>query len=389
MRVDDRPSSAPRRRAGRLAAWALLPMLCVGLGRDRPAFSAPLQHEAYVWQHRWGPAMASAVAARPRELAALRVLGLHLDAGATQPGATEVDLRALVGAGPVTLVQRIDGARLPPTATLAPLRAMAARWRAAGVEVRDLEVDHDCATAALPAYAAWLRRERARLATAAAADLPLAITALPTWLDAPEQVRALAAAVDRVTLQVHTIAAPTIFDADAALRAARAWADASDRPFWIALPTYRARLRGGAAAGAMVGVEPADVARTLTALQRAPIEGLRGAVWFRLAFDGDGDAWPATTLAALMRHEPVHAEAVISLRPAGPQLWDIVVAGRGNAPARVPSLLRLQGVVTDLHGANGCRGGPQGLRCPDDLRVNVGQERVLGYVRGQEVRHGG
>ena len=380
MRVVDQPSAVRS-----LLLLSLLAAMAGGLHRDAAPVQRPLRHEAYVWRHRWGPAMAAAIASRPGELSALRVLGLYWGADGGAPKATDVNLRALAAAGPITLVARIEGARLPTALTLGPLVTLAQRWRAAGVQVRGVEVDHDCATAALPAYTRWLRSQRPLVADALQLEVALAVTALPTWLDDPASVRALSATVDRVTLQVHTIAAPTIFDAESALAAARAWAEASDRPFWIALPTYRARLRHGD----IVGVEPAAVAQTLQALRTSPIEGLRGAVWFRLGYSGDDDAWPAVTLAALIRGEDVRGEVLVSLRRAGPELWDIVAAAHGNAPGPVPALLRFDGRVTALQGANGCRREGRGLRCPQELRIPVGQERVLGYVRGQEVRRGG
>ena len=54
-----------------------------------------------------------------------------------------------------------------------------ARWRAAGVDVVGLEIDHDCATAVLADYARWLAANRPP------APLAWSITALPTWAGAP------------------------------------------------------------------------------------------------------------------------------------------------------------------------------------------------------------
>jgi len=50
------------------------------------------------------------------------------------------------------------------------------------VPVAGVEIDHDCATARLSAYARFLSILRARLDR----TVPLSITALPAWLSAPE-----------------------------------------------------------------------------------------------------------------------------------------------------------------------------------------------------------
>ncbi len=172
MRVVDQPSAVRS-----LLLLSLLAAMAGGLHRDAAPVQRPLRHEAYVWRHRWGPAMAAAIASRPGELSALRVLGLYWGADGGAPKATDVNLRALAAAGPITLVARIEGARLPTALTLGPLVTLAQRWRAAGVQVRGVEVDHDCATAALPAYTRWLRSQRPLVADALQLEVALAVTA--------------------------------------------------------------------------------------------------------------------------------------------------------------------------------------------------------------------
>jgi hypothetical protein len=43
------------------------------------------------------------------------------------------------------------------------MAALAASWRRQGVRVTGIEIDHDCATAGLPAYLDWLEQARAGL----------------------------------------------------------------------------------------------------------------------------------------------------------------------------------------------------------------------------------
>lgn len=339
----------------------------------------PLPQEAYVWQHAWGTDTIAAVAQRPTSLRALRVLGAEVAAGAATPKAIAVDLASLAAAGPLSLVVRVDGARLSPKLSLASVAELARRWQAAGVHLRDIEVDHDCATAALPTYTAWLQRQRAHLD-----GRTLAITALPTWSDAPAAAAALVRAVDRVTLQVHSIRAPTLFDADAAWRDATRWAKATRYDFWLALPTYRARLRTGAA----VAAEPTDVAAFVRRLRAEPIEGVAGLVYFRLAYRDDPDAWSAQTLDAVATAVPLRANAHVALVKVAPQLWNIEVAADGNTPSRLPPVVALAGRIEALEGVNGCWAVVDGLRCADVTWLHPGQRRVLGYVRGEEVTYG-
>ena len=135
---------------------------------SRHAAVAPiaLQHEAYVWQRAWTGSVRAAVASAPAELAGLRVLTLEIDRDghATWPG---VSTDALVRASrPITAVVRIDGSRIPADLALAPVLDRIDRWRAAGVPVAGIEIDHDCATAALADYATWLAAQRPEIGRA-------------------------------------------------------------------------------------------------------------------------------------------------------------------------------------------------------------------------------
>ena len=113
------------------------------------------------------------------------------------------------------LVVRIEGARGPLAvpALWAELEPLLARWRAGGVDVAGIEIDHDCATAALDDYASWLRELR----DAMPRDLKLSVTALPSWLESPALDQVLGA-VDDSVLQVHAVQRPdhALFDAASA-----------------------------------------------------------------------------------------------------------------------------------------------------------------------------
>jgi len=345
---------------------------------SEPLPARPLaMHEAYVWQHHWGPAMRAAVEQRPRAIQQLRVLALTWTQQDAPPVPTSVDLIGLAHAGPVTVVARIEGSRLVAGLSLRPLVDLALAWREQGIDVRGLEVDHDCATARVAAYAGWLRAQRPLVGS-----LPLAITALPDWHRSPH-LPALVEAADRVTVQLHAIRAPSLFDAKAARLDCEAWAEATRRPFWIALPTYQVRLRDGP----QVSADPQVVAAFVESLRQNPVPGLEGAAWFRLGHAGDEDAWPGATLAAVMTGLPLRGEVNVELRAAGTGLWDIVAHNTGNVGAALPTKLAFGGQVEWLEGVRGCAVRHRELHCPPTLVAQPKVPLVLGYVRGSEVRH--
>ena len=275
-------------------------LLVLGLACARPA-PRPLPHEAYVWQREWSPELSQAVAEAPPELGALRVLARERSGEARTPVDIAVDVEALARSGrEVVAVLRVEGTALLDGMSLQEVVTHARAWRMRGVRVRGVEVDHDCATAALGAYADWLARERAGLG-----DLALSITALPTWSGSPALAR-LTALTDDVVLQVHAVRAPTLFTAGQARGFVETWARASSHPFHVALPTYRVRLRDGT----RLTAEPAEVARFLAGLGERPVPGVAGVLWFRLGHRGDADAWSPSTLAAVLRGERLDIEVV-------------------------------------------------------------------------------
>src|SRR6185369_6869028 len=136
---------------------------------------------------------------------AWRVLAAQSDErGHLRP--TAVEWTALENNGrPVILVVRIDGqlAQWDEEVLLDDLRAVLSWWRQNRVPVAGVEIDHDCGTARLSAYARFLAELRTRIED----GVPLSITALPAWLSAPNLDTVLAQA-DEVVLQVHAVQSP-------------------------------------------------------------------------------------------------------------------------------------------------------------------------------------
>lgn len=374
---DARPStmSTPHQPwSRRLASLASVGLWLV-LSCTRPP-APPLPHEAYVWQRDWSPELGQSLAELPSELGVLRVLARERSGANRTPVDIAVDVAALARTGrEVIAVMRVDGTAPLDGVTLQEVAVLARAWRARGVRVRGVEVDHDCATPSLPAYADWLARERGALG-----DLTLSITALPTWATSPA-LEHLTSIPDDLVVQVHAIRAPTLFTPEEARGFVEAWAKATSRPFRVALPTYRATLKDGT----RLVSEPREVSRFLALLRERPVKGVSGIIWFRLGHRADSDAWSPSTLSAVVRGESLTPRLTSRLVDAGEGTLDIVVENTGRVDAEAPTRIDFSGNLEVLDGVGGYapRGTSLVARMPPRLRA--GEHRVIGFVRGTEV----
>ena len=329
---------------------------------------APLVHEAYVWQRAWTAPVRDAVAEAPRELSGLRVLALEIaaDGTASWPAVAIDALRA--SRRPITAVVRIDGSRPIADLSLAPVVTKLAAWRDAGVDVAGVEIDHDCATAALADYAAWLRGARVP------APLRWSITALPTWTESAELARVIAA-VDESVVQVHAIRAPVVFEPRQARRWVEAFAAATaGRPFRVAVPTYRVVIDGVAHEA-----DPREVAGFVHELARAAPPGLRGIVWFRLPVASDRATWRVSTLRVAINQLPLVANVRVRLVPHAGGTFDVVLSNDGTLDARYPGIA-LEG-PGDL--VAGYRHAEDSRWTPPARLLAAGETIVIGWATGK------
>jgi hypothetical protein len=275
----------------------------------------PRLHEAYVWQRAWTDEVREAVADGAEVFDGYRVQALAVDASGTWALPDE-SISALAGRAAVPVARIEVGA--PIGAPLGRvLAATVTRWRAAGLRVGAVEVDHDCPTSQLRAYARDLLDVREGLPE----DVALWVTALPTWLDDPQGLGSLRAAVDGTLLQVHAVDDPAggLFEPVRAAEWIARYAE-GERPFRISLPAYGVRVDpsgrivaeadrvAAAPGGRELWVDPVAVAGLLAALDRDVPQGWVGTAWFRLPVRGDRRAWTLPTLAAVIRGEPPGAE---------------------------------------------------------------------------------
>jgi hypothetical protein len=296
--------------------WLLFSFLPVAWFACSREPSQHLPHDAYIWQRQWTTEVVAAVQQSSDLIRTWRVLAAASDVhGHLQP--VPVDWTAVERSGRmVVTVFRIEGqlANWDEDVLRKEIHAILSQWRAQRVLIAGIEIDHDCGTARLPAYAKFLATLRAQLADAR----PLSITALPTWLSSPD-LRSVLTQVDEVILQVHAVQNPRagLFDVKLALQWVETLARQSTTPFRVALPTYGSRvswrsdgsllaveseaalLTGGDDAVELM-VSPQEVASLLHELEHDPPLHLTGIVWFRLPTAADRRAWSLDTWRAVI-----------------------------------------------------------------------------------------
>ncbi len=333
-----------------------------------------LSHEAYLWQGLWTSALAQSVATVPASIEGLRVLVMEVVPGAQRPIWPKRDANALADSNRgITAVVRIGGSRLIPGFSVEPVLQQIEEWKASGVQVRGIEIDHDCATSGLSDYVRWLRKLRLSIG-----ELRLSITALPTWMESSE-FEALTGAVDEVVLQVHAIQKPRIFDTAQALRWVRYFSDEyGGRPYRVALPTYHVELDGQ-----LVGVTPAEMQRFSRSLAEENLRGLAGIVWFRLPVPGDTMAFSAETLSAVIEQRELEADIRVSLRASEPGLYDLVVDNTGTTKGPLPAF-RIHGEVAAMDVGAGYRKRGAMYRSSGAGLVPA-TKRTIGWVRGRDL----
>jgi Protein of unknown function (DUF3142) len=381
---------------------AVLLLCAAGLaGSTSPASLAPeaVPHDAYIWQRNWTPAVIEAARRSADIVRAWRVLAAESDhlGRWTRVAVPWDELRAT--GRPIIAVMRIDGrldeARLP---------SLLEQAATVPESVAGIEIDYDCPTPKLAAYAAFLAELRRRLP----ASVALSITALPTWMNSPDLRRLATDEVAETVLQVHAVDDPHrgLFDPGRAEHWVRAFARRTGRPFRVALPAYDVRvtwrgdgrlagvegerplLLGAAGNGATLAAAPESVLHLLHALERDAPDNWRGVVWFRLPTDADRRAWSPETWRSVVQDRLSPAEVSASLAAtASPGLWTVTLSNDGAADGMLPREVRLGPSCILADGANGFRvkageeGGALVLETSEGGRLRAHSTHTIGWAR--------
>lgn len=364
--------------------------------------STPLTNDAYVWQRQWTPSLVRALANDGPSVQAWRVLAGEMDVHGQWRTFTP-DWRALAASGkPVVAVLRIEGQlqQWDEATLLADSLAVLATWRQQKLDFAGVEIDHDCATSRLPAYAHFLQVLRPSL-------LPgerLSVTALPTWLDSAV-LDTLLAQADEAVLQVHAVQSPRagLFNPDTARRWLAAFAGHTRKPWRVALPAYGTRVSWdeqgrvasieserltlvGADGASELFADPRTMQRFVASLEMDPPRGLAGIVWFRLPTGEDARAWSEASWRAVLGRTPLQASlAAIASSTDDPHRYDVRLLNNGDADLPLPPLIRIDGACMAADGINGyaLQRGERGLYL-ERARTGVlraGRQQVVGWLR--------
>lgn len=327
----------------------------------------PLEHDAYIWQRSWRPALLEAISTNKNLVRAWRVLAAQVSpTGKLLP--VSINPKALEGSGPLLImVVRIDG-QLPnfdQLLLLDEVLALHQQWRDQGLKVAGIEIDHDCGTAKLPGYAKFLAKLRGRLER----TTQLSITALPAWLASSHLVDVLGA-IDESVLQVHSVQNPSngLFDQVQASKWIADYGNKSPTVFRVALPTYGSRIgfddfgnvafvesesalgQGQTKAQELI-VAPESVRQLMNSLNRDAPKNFRGYAWFRLPTNEDQRAWSIATWRALIQGKPLTQVVGLIARPTSdPRLFDLVARNDGETDASPPTQIKLAANCSDADG---------------------------------------
>ncbi len=386
----------------------LLPLLLLPLLGCEQQAPAPLDNQVYIWQRQWLPAHQQALAASRNDFSTLRVLAAQAH---PREGwiTARIDPTLLRNDGrPLIAVVRLDG-QLPTLdgpAIRQQVQQLLGDWQAAGLNVQGVEIDHDCASSRLTDYQHLLQQLRHELP----ANLRLSITALPAWLSSPV-LPTLLKTVDSSVLQVHAVSRPEagLFSPKQALQWAKAYAEQTSKPFYLALPAYGIALLDNPAGGApwvesevslpMGGTrreltaEPEQVAALLNQLKDSPPDHLQGLLWFRLPLPGDRRAWPLTTLQAVVHGQPLRGDIHIDIQQRG-SLSELSLINTGNRSAALPKQLSI--AATDCEAGDAIGGyrlhqpldNPITFTRPTSTQLPAGQRLAVGWLRCGQLDQG-
>jgi hypothetical protein len=395
----DVKTAAPARARWRaITALLILSVLLLITACQRTPPPA-LTHGVYVWQRAWDARLVAAVNEARSFAGSLHVLALQFDDGRYVEA--QADWKVVYATGlPITVVARINGSKSPRTDWFIDvLGAHGRTWAAYSGGHFDLELDYDCGTDLLAAYAQLLRKIRASVP----AIRTLSITALPAWRDAAALDDVLAA-VDFSVLQVHSVSRPDegLFDGVRARGWVAEWARRSGtRPFLVALPAYGARFKldldgtvaaveseqrlpARSAAAREVRVDPREIAIWLDDLRARRYPNLAGIVWFRLPRDGDERTWALRTLRAVVDGQPLQSALRVATPIRDNGAIDVSLHSDGSIDAPPPGAVVVDGHCTAGDGVNGYRlvRSPRWRFESDTVEpLRAGSGRLVGWLR--------
>jgi Protein of unknown function (DUF3142) len=336
-----------------LLALALLSACQFAEQENNPA----LQQDVYVWQHAWTPALSEAFLASINFVNTYHVFAAEVGANGKLITAN-IDTAFLKQLKkPIIVVIRINGqiTDWSQQEVFDFSDNLLLKYKEIGVQIVGLELDHDCATTKLPAYAGFLNKLHALTAKQ---GVKLFITTLPTWLEAGTLVNLLEQ-VDVPVLQVHSVinAQSGLFDAKLAMAWVEGFAKISPGNFMLSLPTYGSRIAWNETGNISaiesenllgltgenyqeLSIKPAVIVDFLKELRQKKLSHLSGVTWFRLPTAADQRTWSMSTLKAVITAQPLHARFTVRAQASEiAHVFNVLLGNDSDVDGEAPSAI--------------------------------------------------
>jgi hypothetical protein len=348
--------------------------------------SAPLVHEAYVWQRSWDAALGEAVTEAGAHLSGMLVLAgeMAVENGRFTTRHIPVNHDALRRArGGATAVVRlfpsIAAGGWSAEAKFASdkfLREIVEEWSHRHPYGIGLQIDFDCPEKRLADFHEQMLRWKLMFP-----EVEITFTALPTWLN-QDEFTPLARDFPHYVLQVHSLHLPGKTDGWVGLcnpveiRSSILSAAEAGVPYRLALPTYSCLVvfdEGGGVAevygedipdalplGALDSIaldsDPHMLSSLLREWERSRPRPMEGIVWYRLPASEDRLNWNWALLNRVITGQPLVRQWSLHAEPDPGGYHRLILRNEGNAPDDLPRHLRLRVANARAVGSDGLVG---------------------------------
>ena len=369
-----------------------------------------LSHEIYVWQRHWDEMLSKSLQKATEQVSAFSVLAAEISWESGRPNvirvpinystlkATEKPIGFALRIGPyagpfdkqdemATYIARIAGSLVEDA-------------RKAGIELKELQIDFDCAESKLDGYRKWVEVLREEIH-----PISLTITALPCWLKHKAFSR-LAEATDGYVLQVHSLERPKSMESEIILcdcTAASLWVEQAGRiniPFRVALPTYgyiiafdqKGSFIGLSAEGPsqvwvegmqlrVASAEPIEIAKLVQSWQQDRPYNMQGLIWYRLPVESDKLNWKWTTLSAILAGRIPEESLRVEVEYPKPELAEIILVNDGEIDQSAKLSIKIECQQQEVVASDGLNGYIITKASPTSTCLEYHGENILSTIR--------
>ena len=365
---------------------------------------APFDHDAYIWQHKWTPALTDAIKQSSPYIKKWRILAAEVTLTGKMKRIAVNTTTPSLATKKIVLVIRINGQlnNWNPETTSQDIANILQRYATTNYQITGIEIDHDCASSKLQGYIAFLKKIRTLTLIK---NKTLSITVLPSWMNSPH-LKALLSLTDQAVLQVHSVSDPKqgLINIHNAEQWIKAFDNLTPVPFYTALPTYHSQVSWNNK-GKIIGIEsevrksfsrqqvenimsdPAVINRLITQLHQHNYQWLKGIVWFRLPTQKDRRAWSLTTWLNVLKEKEIRPQFKGIAVHSANNTYDIHLLNDGSIDAILPSTIKVSSETTRCYAADALKYYQQDKKKGAILftkikqgMLKVGQRSIIGWV---------